>query len=80
MRDSYNKIKNYNPYQQDFIEVLGESGWIDYLYLILTGAKEMAQNMMNGTNVVVHCSDGWDRTSQLSSLTQIILDPYFRTI
>ena len=80
VRDSYNKIKAYNPYQQDFIEVLGESGWIDYLYLILTGAKEMAQCMRGGTNVVVHCSDGWDRTTQLSSLTQIILDPYFRTI
>jgi hypothetical protein len=24
-------------------------------------------------------SDGWDRTSQISSLAQIILDPYFRT-
>lgn len=40
----------------------------------------MAQCMRSGTNVVVHCSDGWDRTTQLSSLTQIILDPYFRTI
>ncbi len=28
---------------------------------------------------LVHCSDGWDRTTQLTSLTQIILDPYFRT-
>ncbi len=26
------------------------------------------------------CSDGWDRTAQLASLSQIILDPYFRTI
>jgi myotubularin-related protein 6/7/8 len=28
----------------------------------------------------VHCSDGWDRTSQLSSLAQLCLDPYYRTI
>lgn len=27
-----------------------------------------------------HLSDGWDRTPQLSSLAQICLDPYFRTI
>jgi hypothetical protein len=26
------------------------------------------------------CSDGWDRTAQLSSLAQICLDPYYRTI
>ena len=28
---------------------------------------------------MVHCSDGWDRTAQLVSLSQIILDPFFRT-
>ena len=31
-------------------------------------------------NVVVHCSDGWDRTAQTCSLASIILDPYYRTI
>ena len=29
---------------------------------------------------MIHCSDGWDRTSQLLSLIQIMLDPYFRTM
>jgi hypothetical protein len=28
----------------------------------------------------VHCSDGWDRTAQILSLAQLMLDPYFRTI
>ena len=31
-------------------------------------------------SVVVHCSDGWDRTAQTCSLASIILDPYYRTI
>ena len=35
--------------------------------------------MLQGKACLVHCSDGWDRTAQLSSLTQLILDPYFRT-
>ncbi len=30
-------------------------------------------------NALVHCSDGWDRTSQLTSLAQLIMDPYYRT-
>jgi hypothetical protein len=29
---------------------------------------------------VVHCSDGWDRTSQLSATAQLLLDPYYRTV
>lgn len=32
------------------------------------------------TSVVVHCSDGWDRTSQLTALAMLLLDPYYRTI
>ncbi len=30
--------------------------------------------------MLVHCSDGWDRTSQLTSLAQLIVDPYYRTL
>lgn len=56
------------------------SSWLDYISLILKGAKEMAVDMMEGKNVMVHCSDGWDRTAQLSSLCQLLLDPYYRTI
>ena len=32
------------------------------------------------TSVVVHCSDGWDRTAQLTSLAMLMLDGYYRTI
>ena len=31
-------------------------------------------------NVLVHCSDGWDRTSQLTSLTQLMMDYHYRTV
>ncbi len=29
---------------------------------------------------LVHCSDGWDRTPQITSLTQILIDPFYRKI
>lgn len=29
---------------------------------------------------MVHCSDGWDRTAQLTALSMLMLDPYYRTI
>lgn len=34
---------------------------------------------MDGISVVVHCSDGWDRTAQACSLACLLLDPYYRT-
>lgn len=30
--------------------------------------------------VLVHCSDGWDRTPQICATAQLCLDPYYRTI
>jgi hypothetical protein len=30
--------------------------------------------------VLVHCSDGWDRTPQIVALAELLLDPYYRTI
>lgn len=31
-------------------------------------------------SVVVHCSDGWDRTAQICALVQLLLDPTCRTL
>lgn len=30
--------------------------------------------------IIGNCSDGWDRTAQLTSLSMILLDPFYRTI
>ncbi len=31
-------------------------------------------------SVLIHCSDGWDRTAQTCALTCLLLDPYYRTL
>ena len=31
-------------------------------------------------HIVVHCSDGWDRTTQVVALAELLLDPFYRTI
>lgn len=31
-------------------------------------------------SVLVHCSDGWDRTPQIVALAELLLDPYYRTV
>ena len=30
--------------------------------------------------MLVHCSDGWDRTAQVCALSSLLLDPYYRTL
>lgn len=46
----------------------------------MKGATTVARYVAEkGAGVLVHCSDGWDRTSQLTSLSQLMLDSYYRT-
>lgn len=33
-----------------------------------------------GVSVLVHCSDGWDRTAQVCTVASVLLDPYYRTL
>ncbi|KAJ8297455.1 hypothetical protein KUTeg_023986 [Tegillarca granosa] len=48
---------------------------------IIAGALRVADKVeSNKTSVLVHCSDGWDRSAQLTCLSMMMLDPYFRTI
>ncbi|ELV09570.1 Myotubularin [Tupaia chinensis] len=49
--------------------------------LVLTGAIQVADRVSSGkSSVLVHCSDGWDRTAQLTSLAMLMLDSFYRSI
>jgi len=55
--------------------------WLGHTSLVLCSADKIAQLIdSQKASVLVHCSDGWDRTTQLVALAQLILDPYYRTI
>ena len=71
-----NKINDYN----NFWTNLEQSGWFQFIYLMLKNANEISKTLQNNHSVLIHCSDGWDRTAQLSSLSQLLLDPFYRTI
>ncbi|GAA5983307.1 hypothetical protein JCM10908_000234 [Rhodotorula pacifica] len=59
---------------------LRRTHWLSHLTNILEGVLIVVRTIhLSNSHVLVHCSDGWDRTSQLSALPQICLDPYFRT-
>lgn len=47
--------------------------------LVLKASWDCANFVSKGYPVLVHCSHGWDRTPQVTSLSQLFLDPFYRT-
>ncbi|XP_065870435.1 phosphatidylinositol-3-phosphatase myotubularin-1-like isoform X2 [Euphorbia lathyris] len=62
------------------VSSLGDTGWLIHVQNILAGSAWIAARVaLESASVLVHCSDGWDRTTQLVSLANLLLDPYYRT-
>ncbi|KAI4370690.1 hypothetical protein MLD38_019010 [Melastoma candidum] len=62
------------------VSTLGDSGWLIHVQSLLAGSAWIAARVaLEAASVLVHCSDGWDRTTQLVSLASLLLDPYYRT-
>lgn len=95
MRDSLNKLTNIlsdldrYPVAADGVtspypllqQSLTKTQWLHRLSIILQSVDRINKSVhLNNTNVLIHCSDGWDRTSQVSALAQLCLDPYYRTL
>ncbi|KAF4322554.1 hypothetical protein BBO99_00003869 [Phytophthora kernoviae] len=60
---------------------LENTRWLKHVMRVLSGARRVAEVLHeDGASVLVHCSDGWDRTPQLVALAQLILDPFYRSI
>ena len=86
MRESLNKVidtmkeSDLTPLPPNR-EALARTGWLKHIGGILDGAGLIARQVgLQHSHVLIHCSDGWDRTSQLSALSQLCLDPYYRTL
>ncbi|KAJ1032902.1 hypothetical protein NDA18_001624 [Ustilago nuda] len=59
---------------------LRKSMWLKHIQSLMQGSMSIVRNLhINSSHVLIHCSDGWDRTSQLAAIAQVCLDPYFRT-
>ncbi|KAL1893219.1 phosphatidylinositol-3-phosphatase ymr1 [Ceratocystis pirilliformis] len=66
------------PPNQDLLQ---SSEWLKHIHSVLAGADTIARSVGIGhSHALIHCSDGWDRTSQLCALSEIMLDPYYRTL
>ncbi|XP_063868325.1 myotubularin-related protein 2-like isoform X5 [Scylla paramamosain] len=84
MRESLRKLQEVcYPHidNSHWLSNLEATHWLDHIRCVLSGALRIADKVeSHKTSVVVHCSDGWDRTAQLTALSMLMLDGYYRTI
>nr|XP_033800110.1 myotubularin-related protein 7 isoform X1 [Geotrypetes seraphini] len=85
MRNSLQKMLEVcelrSPSVGDFLWGLGNSGWLKHIKAIMDAGIFIAKTVAEeATSVLVHCSDGWDRTAQVCSVASLLLDPYYRTL
>ncbi|EGG19888.1 myotubularin-related protein [Cavenderia fasciculata] len=83
LRESSNKlfktIRNWDD-KKSWHDV-NTSSWLNQVGKLLSASKKILTYLHNdGSSVLIHCTDGWDRTCQLMSLVQLLADPYYRTI
>lgn len=71
-------IQEFDDHESNWLPKLSSCGWLNHIRLLLGSALEVALVVRDGGHALVHCSDGWDRTSQVCALAQLLLDPYFR--
>ena len=85
VRNAYQKLLNNVSYNTNtditLFNNITNSYWYEYIIILIKSSFQIFECIrIKNSNVLIHCSDGWDRTSQLSALSQILLDKYYRTL
>nr|XP_014691995.2 LOW QUALITY PROTEIN: myotubularin-related protein 7 [Equus asinus] len=85
MRNSLQKMLEVcelkSPSMSDFLWGLENSGWLRHIKAIMDAGIFIAKAVSEeAASVLVHCSDGWDRTAQVCSVASLLLDPHYRTL
>jgi hypothetical protein len=84
MRKCYHKLTDLCTTKQSndkWLDQLASTHWLDHISRILDSAVEIVRIVKEQkSSVLIHCSDGWDRTAQLTALAELLIDPYYRTI
>ncbi|CAH0487263.1 unnamed protein product [Peronospora farinosa] len=86
MRDSIRKlfdlIKNEirGNERPNWLSGLESTRWLEHVRSILVSCSICVAKLVEGTSLMIHCSDGWDRTAQITALVKLCADPFYRTI
>jgi len=87
VQQSYMKLRSicslsndHESHDERFLTMLEKSSWLLYVSLCIRISNEAAASLKAGESVVLQENDGRDQSAIISSIVQILLDPYFRTI
>lgn len=65
----------------NWYSLLERTMWLQHMSGLLAASVIVTHAIeRNNRPVLIHCSDGWDRTPQIAATAQLCLDPYYRTI
>jgi myotubularin-related protein 5/13 len=74
-------MQGNNAEEQTFLKLMEGSEWLGLLQSVMQLAGAVTDLIdLQGSSVMLCLEDGWDLTCQVSSLAQLSLDPFYRTI
>lgn len=84
IRKSFHQLRQLcasPPDNASWLSSLERCLWLQHLAVLLGAAMTVCRAIeLCGRPVLVHCSDGWDRTPQILATAQLCMDPYYRTV